>query len=742
MYNYDLHEVSGDKPLWSFLKKKAISVLSGFREQAKTLGLGLLAVSLAEGSAHAQIVNNYVDEVVTSSTYSLFNDEYTVGAPGNAIDGDHDTKASLEASPGIFLGAGSRQSYLEVEFPASVDANTPVFIVLSEDGNGLLDYLVGGTLGSVINDIVDFALTGTPTLTINAKNGSSSVWTTSMNPDAIGSNRIEIGADGKAYLRVVPTSGFNRIRISWSNFAVLGIGSIFSGTQKIYVHDVFYNSGTPLECEAFLTTSYDAPGISASVLTDNPDPVRNPERAIDSEPDNYSELGYSGILSIGLLQDFSQTINFNSLSNPGEVAVIKFQTPGSLLSLTLLDNINVKVYNGSTEVYNSDLGALLDADVLGIISAIFGTSTPNYVTIPVTTQFDRVEITYSQAITGGIAPTPLRLFGVYRTPVKPVLGTTFVNACEGTDVELAVSDPQDGVTYTWYNSDLTAIGTGTTYTTVALSTGLSDTFFVTSSVCDGQHSEFVPVIVTSDNAACQPSDINGTADLSDYTSTIPVYALLVNAEGEVVATGLVDNTTGEYGFTDIPKGEYYVVLIAGDTPPAIGIEVEENSDLGLGYEVTPNSQNVMVTGNGEDINVPEFHVNWSGPDLRTSVTASTTSLTTGSSTELTYRVFNIGDGASSGLVYVVIAKPLNGSLTLGTLPAGWSVFATTDESIVLTTTNSIGAGIINAVEISATYTASDLINILNLTATIPPGFGGGERNTSNNSSNRQILINY
>lgn len=65
--------------------------------------------------------------------------------PANAIDGNLNTTASVQASSGLALGAFAYSGFIELEYPTLLPANTTSFIKIQTDDN-LLPALLGEVL--------------------------------------------------------------------------------------------------------------------------------------------------------------------------------------------------------------------------------------------------------------------------------------------------------------------------------------------------------------------------------------------------------------------------------------------------------------------------------------------------------------------------------------------------------------------------------------------------------------------
>lgn len=96
------------------------------------------------------------------------------------------------------------------------------------------------------------------------------------------------------------------------------------------------------------------------------------------------------------------------------------------------------------------------------------------------------------------------------------------------------------------------------------------------------------------------------------------------------------------------------------------------------------------------------------PDMTTTITPATSSTVTGGSVPVTYTMTNSGTAPTNGqpLTYT-IDKPTTGTLTLGTLPSGWTLSGSSATSYTLVYTGTLAAGA-SAPAIPATYTAGPI----------------------------------
>lgn len=546
-------------------------------------------------SAEAQ-TKVHATNLISSSSSS--GSSYDVEDASNATDGDLSTVARLRAST-PFLIIGARTSSIVVGFDSDQPAGKPVTIVLSDtSANGLLTSLLGGSLGSVVTGLLGDLALGTPTLTMQARTNTGTVVHTSEFEPGDAAN-IGIGPDGYYYLTLTPSAAYRRISITYSNDASLGLAT----ESAILLNGVFVLDGAADPCDPYLLTSYDFTGISASLLNANPNPVNNPHHAIDDVAATYSTLGYSSAVALYVGATITQEVIFGSASATNEQPIITFDFPSSLLDLDLINEVEVNVYNGATNIYTNDLGSLLSLDLLYFLNLSVADGIPATISIPVTGAFDRVEISYTQVVTAGVAAPPLRIYDVTRGPAMPTLESFDNIACALASYTFEVNDPVADVTYVWRDADMNIIHTGTSLTTTYPGDGVSDTFLVEAANCLATSSPQI-FVLQGDEDVCNPSDIYGDVDVAVYISPNPLNAVAADASSsEVVASSPVE-ADGSY-LLSLERGSYDVFIVNEDV--TIG-SVVTTSSVDAGYEITPGVASIVVEGLGDDVVMPSFMI--------------------------------------------------------------------------------------------------------------------------------------
>jgi hypothetical protein len=447
--------------------------------------------------ADAQTTKNYATTAVTHSDGGFLSGTYNVPDFANASDGNESTFATLTSTTAVALL--TTNSYVEFAFPANVPTGSMVYIPVQDNSTtGILNTLLSGSLGNLITGLLsnksfDVAV---------KKNSGTTVETYTSGGTkefAGGVFNIVRGTNNQQYITFRPNAGadIRRIRITART------GGLVGASYSLNVQDAYYLSGAATPCTPMLTTSFDATGVSASLLTANGNPVQNPQFAIDADTTNFSTFGY-GVVNLGVASTYFQDIYFSNLSKAGDQVKIKFRFPPSLLSASLLQNINIRAYNGNTEIFSSDLNSLLSVDLLGLITANLNSSLPAEVPVSVgngTVQFDRIRISMTQLL-GLSASQVLELYSVQRVPPAPTVAAAAISSCPTTTVGLSVTSPLTDGTYTWYNSSNAVVGTGTALSVVTPANGVTNNYYVTVSTCAGVQSVGTKVAVTAANGSC------------------------------------------------------------------------------------------------------------------------------------------------------------------------------------------------------------------------------------------------
>lgn len=460
-----------------------------------TLMSGSIALPL---SLKAQLTKNYATDEISHSTGAALSGTFNVPDFANASDGNESTSATLNAQ--TILLVLNNNSFVEFGFTADVPAGAMLYIPVQDDSTqGLLNTLAGGSLGDLLTGLLgdqSFQVqikssTGTTLVTYNSAGNGTRVF-----PQ--GTFNFVKDASGQSYITFMANAGVNysRVRITAST------SGLVAADYELKVQDAYYLSGAATPCDPFLTTSFDAQGLSLSLLNSSGTPVKNAERTIDADTANFSTFGY-GTVNVGALGNISQDVYFSNLSKVGDQVKMKFRFPSSLLALGVLNNINVTAYRNDTIVASADIDSILSLQALGLLQTGINNNLPVYVQVPVgaTDQFNRVRITYNQLLSAG-ANQMMELYGIERVPPQPLVITPAGENCPATVTHLSITNVTPGVSYKWYNSSNVVVSTDSFYNATVPANGITENYYVTSSDCPGVESVPTIVAVVGDNANC------------------------------------------------------------------------------------------------------------------------------------------------------------------------------------------------------------------------------------------------
>ena len=176
-----------------------------------------------------------------------------------------------------------------------------------------------------------------------------------------------------------------------------------------------YGMCTELSTEPCLegfATSYEHSGLNLSASDLSGAGVTNMEYALDGNSQHYSEIS-NGTLAVGT--STKQWIFFNTLSDVTDKAVIKFKTQGGGVDVDLLGGLEIKTYNGNTEVAHFDFGN----GIINGINVINLLNNNEIVELDFTpgVAYDRISVGIKTLVQGSVFP-PVHLYGVQRICVN------------------------------------------------------------------------------------------------------------------------------------------------------------------------------------------------------------------------------------------------------------------------------------------------------------------------------------
>src|SRR5690606_1176682 len=121
----------------------------------------------------------------------------------------------------IAVGIGQFSGELELEFPTTIPANTTSYVKIGFDPD-VLNALLGGSLGTVLADVLGTVIFGNHYFNIEARNGNTTVLSrSSIIPPQGDRFRIVQDKNGDFYIAITPNAAYNRIYIEDRTDALL-----------------------------------------------------------------------------------------------------------------------------------------------------------------------------------------------------------------------------------------------------------------------------------------------------------------------------------------------------------------------------------------------------------------------------------------------------------------------------------------------------------------------------------------
>ncbi|QDH79393.1 hypothetical protein FKX85_10240 [Echinicola soli] len=410
----------------------------------------LLLIQPTQVKGQKVYADNYIgkssDAPIVGAIFPPYYKRTAINANEAAHGGD-ELFASLYASPGLILGLGAYRGYVEIQYDEIVPANTPTYIRVDGD-EGLLEQLLGGTLGELLSGVVGSIL-GEQIIKVEAMNSNGYVLFDRSTLGGLGSDDLKMVKDknGNYHLMFTPNVPYQRLKITNLAMALAGLGVEF----YLDVYEAFYFGEACNYSPEFI--SYDGSGINLDALNLGGGIVEHPENAIDDDLSTSATIG-PGLLN--LIGGYSSHFYFTESSSPTDEVMVTLSGDPSLVNIELLSHVSFRAFDGDSQVFEQDLGALSE-ELLGLIKldllGLLGDG--EAVTFPVSpgVPFDRFEISVSSFLDIDVGEA-LNVHEVERTVGMPDFGGVTGNdysVCEGQGLSVS---PQHygGTSLRWYES--------------------------------------------------------------------------------------------------------------------------------------------------------------------------------------------------------------------------------------------------------------------------------------------------
>ncbi|WP_188752669.1 Ig-like domain-containing protein, partial [Parapedobacter defluvii] len=510
----------------------------------------------------------------------------------NAIDGDIDTYATLSAGSGVLLGAGAYDGFLELSYDQPVPALETSYIRIDMPDEGLLDALVGGSLGNLLADVGDLVLFGNHYFDLSVRDaaGDEIYNISSMNgfPDnnAINNARIVRDDVGRYYIAFTADEPYQSVRITLNNTAVAGLDAVTTMNVYSMCRETVFDP-----CEQATFTSFDGDGLSLSLLEGaNPAGVNNPHYVIDGNNSNYSELTL-GAVGVGVAASIYQDIYYKTkvTTTATDKVRLRMQVPQSLANVDLLGGYTVYLYNGDQLAHTVTLrNALInEVDLLGLLN------TGGRITVEIEpgadVTYDRVRFEVASLVGVGVA-SPVRLYNVYRIsdacpdpefeqPPFEVCADVIVDDGENVDDIQNLTDGNHN-SYATIRSDAgLVVGIGAYSGHVELGFGAVVPAGTSSYIRIGYEEEILNSLLAGSIGDLVNGVLNGVA-LGDH-----YFNVIVNDEnGDEVVSGssqdLFDEANGQIRLVQDTKGRYYLEIRPTASYQSVRLEDHTTALLG------------------------------------------------------------------------------------------------------------------------------------------------------------------
>lgn len=320
----------------------------------------LLSSLLLAGLSSGQVVAEKIRPDTSSGS--------RVDDPGFAHDTDVGTFAKINSYGGFAVGLGSYPGALTLGYstPATyVPANSKLYLKVNSNETGLLDALLGGSLGNLLKGILNVVIGGEHVTSFNLKNAAgNSVISVSTTNSNVNQDKMTIAKDAAQnyYAIFYPKEAVKTIEINDKTSFTLLLG----GLNNFKVYDSYYYKDDVSDCDVALLTSYTAGGGLLSAIQS--EPVTNAHLAIDNDLTTYSKIGITALLNLSASGTVEQFF-YLPKAVKDQVARFKIRMPSGLLKLDVGNQSSVVFYKDGVEVSSVKLDtSVLGLDLLGLLN--------------------------------------------------------------------------------------------------------------------------------------------------------------------------------------------------------------------------------------------------------------------------------------------------------------------------------------------------------------------------------------
>jgi gliding motility-associated-like protein len=524
-------------------------------------------------------------------------------------------------------------SYLKVRFPQSGKAGDVINVRVQATGSLLSVGLLNGATVKLYDSLGNLVKSGTGSTLLDLSLLTS------------GTNIYTI----RFYTNPSETYKIKDVRVEFSNLLTANLLSQFR----------VYNVSYQIPCPPIYATTVQ--GYSTGgLLTAN---VSNPNNAVDVNPNNVATMTVPLNL-LGLLPDAYLDLIFAQHGRGGDYVGFTIGQASSLLSLGLLQNLEVKVYDDAGTLKQTKSGfSLVD---LQLLSGTTNRYTLGFMSTSGNYRIARLRITIKSVL--GLLQN-LNVYNAFHySVVKPPVRidisgpTTF---CIGGSVTLTASDPYGATSYYW--------NTGATTQSITVSQSGTYVVEIVDSLTCTRKSMPVEVTVLPSLEPKITGDTVLCLGASGNLTTSETY------DGYLWSTGATTNNIN----TSTP-GKYFVYVTLGGNCTGSDTVVVQSNNMEVVPSITATTCSSSANG-AVSLNVNggsgKYLYKWSNGNATNSITGLKAGL----------YVCEIEDSVYSCKINRVFTVPSNNTLTIKSTVINTSTCDSSDGSIALSVIGGSGS---------------------------------------------------
>lgn len=356
---------------------------------------------------------------------------YSVDNIANAIDGNHNSYASIRSGAGVIFGLGEVEGKLTMGYQADVPAGTVSYIRIAEN-RGLLEALLSGSLGDVVGGLVNGIALGNHYFTIEVQDAGGNNLVSGSSETAFdtsqGKIKIVQDKDGRYYIALTADQTYRKVVIKTFTKSVVGVTA---QDNALHVYGMCYETNFD-GCAESAMTSWDGSGLAVGVTGIGEYGVRNASNVLDNNNNSdYSTLSLGTLNVAGHIQ---QNVQFNKALQPNSLLRVKISFEQGQIDASVFGRMRLIAYKSGVEVYNQTIQNAVVGNVN--LAQLFDNGAVNEITFSPDVEFDEVALRLD-ALVGVSAVVPnVRLYYIVEDCNIPVFNTwkSYVDINTGTAI--------------------------------------------------------------------------------------------------------------------------------------------------------------------------------------------------------------------------------------------------------------------------------------------------------------------